>query len=133
MHVDKSQDFGVDATGTGSDGSSCCSQRAYRLFNDGGEALVETTEEVTVALVEEKEAIEEVTEAAVEGINAQLLSVQNKRDAVKEYQEWYRTYVDGQLAEFDREEEAFTFQIGNLEGLRDAAIKAAKQIATMNW
>ena len=123
--VDKSQDFGVTLVGMAATVLPAAAI-AYRLFNDEGEALVETTEEVTVALVEEKEAIEEVTEAAVEGINAQLLSVQNKRDAVKEYQEWYRTYVDGQLAEFDREEEAFTFQIGNLEGLRDAAILAAK-------
>ena len=122
--VDKSQDFGVTLVGMAATVLPAAAI-AYRLFNDEGEALVETAEEVTVALVEEKEAIEEVTEAAVEGINAQLLSVQNKRDAVKEYQEWYRTYVDGQLAEFDREEEAFTFQIGNLEGLRDAAIKAA--------
>ena len=124
--VDKSQDFGVTLVGMAATVLPAAAI-AYRLFNDEGEALVETTEEVTVALVEEKEAIEEVTEAAVEGINAQLLSVQNKRDAVKEYQEWYRTYVDGQLAEFDREEEAFTFQIGNLEGLRDAAILAAKR------
>ena len=116
--VDKSQDFGVTLVGLAATVLPAAAI-AYRLFNDEGEALVETTEEVTVALVEEKEAIEEVTEAAVEGINAQLLSVQNKRDAVKEYQEWYRTYVDAQLAEFDREEEAFTFQIGNLEGLRD--------------
>ena len=124
--VDKSQDFGVTLVGMAATVLPAAAI-AYRLFNDEGEALVETTEEVTVALVEEKEAIEEVTEAAVEGINAQLLSVGNKRTAVKEYQEWYRTYVDGQLAEFDREEEAFTFQIGNLEGLRDAAILAAKR------
>ena len=112
--LNKAQDFGVgvDTLATSTVPGAVA---AYKFLTWGGQDLTEATEATTVALVEEKEAIEEVTEAAVEGINAQLLSVQNKRDAVKEYQEWYRTYVDGQLAEFDREEEAFTFQIGNLE------------------
>ena len=124
--LNKAQDFGVgvDTLATSTVPGAVA---AYKFLTWGGQDLTEATEATTVALVEEKEAIEEVTEAAVEGINAQLLSVQNKRDAVKAYQEWYRTYVDAQLAEFDREEEAFTFQIGNLEGLRDAAILAAKR------
>ena len=124
--VDKSQDFGVTLVGLAATVLPAAAI-AYRLFNDEGEALVETTEEVTVALVEEKEAIEEVTEAAVEGINAQLLSVQNKRDAVKEYQEWYKTYVKDQIKEFKKEEKAFTVQIGNLEKLRDKTLLAAKR------
>ena len=124
--VDKSQDFGVTLVGMAATVLPAAAI-AYRLFNDEGEALVETTEEVTVALVEEKEAIEEVTEAAVEGINAQLLSVQNKRDAVKEYQEWYKTYVKDQIKEFKKEEKAFTVSIGNLEKLRDKTLLAAKR------